>query len=64
MYPPAESGLLTVQSSIFIGSIVGRRDTLIYTFISRCQGYSRVIQFLPVYIITRQVRGRRDIKHI
>ena len=25
--PPAESGLMTVQSTIFLGSIVSRRDT-------------------------------------
>ena len=25
--PPAESGLMTVQSAILLGSIVGRRDT-------------------------------------
>ncbi len=25
--PPAESGLMSVQSTIFLGSIVGRRDT-------------------------------------
>ena len=25
--PPAESGLMTVRSTIFLGSIVGRRDT-------------------------------------
>ena len=27
MDPPAESGLMSVQSTIFLGSIVGRRDT-------------------------------------
>ncbi len=28
--PPAESGLMTVQSAILLGSIVGRRDTFGY----------------------------------